>query len=159
MNLFELAMPWWAFVLRAAAVYVGLLLMVRLAGKRAVSQFTPFDMILLILLGNAVQNSLIGKDVSLLGGMILAATLICLNYAVGWMAARSQRVHMLVEGSAVKVAERGRVDYLRLRSEAVSPADFEEAVRRSGLKDQADVESAWIETDGSITIHKAPQAA
>lgn len=155
MKLFELAMPWWEFILRAGAVYAGLLVMVRLAGKRTVGQFTPFDMILLILLGNAVQNALLGEDVSLLGGVILAATLIGLNYLVGWIAARSRRVQVLVEGSAVKIAENGRVDYLLLRKEAVSPADFDEALRRAGLKDQADVESAWLETDGSITIRKS----
>ncbi|MET0809312.1 MAG: hypothetical protein ABWX93_11215, partial [Pseudoxanthomonas sp.] len=56
--LFELAMPWWEFVLRALVVYVALLVLVRLSGKRSVGQFTPFDMILLVLLGTAVQNSL-----------------------------------------------------------------------------------------------------
>lgn len=157
MNVFGLAMPWWEFILRAVAVYVGLLVMVRMTGKRAVGQYTPFDMILLILLGNAVQNSLIGDDVSLLGGLILAATLIVMNYVLGWLAARNRWVHRLVEGKAVKVAENGRVDYRRLRKEAVSHADFEEAVRRAGLSSQADIADAWIETDGSITIIKAKQ--
>ena len=61
-DLFQLAMPWWEFVLRAVVVYAVLLLMVRLSGKRTMGQFTPFDMILIVLLGNAVQNSLLGKD-------------------------------------------------------------------------------------------------
>ncbi len=155
MNLSDMAMPWWEFVLRAIAVYVALLVMVRLAGKRTVGQFTTFDMILLILLGNAVQNSLIGEDVSLLGGLILAATLIGLNYGVGWLTANNRWAQSLVEGTAVKVAENGRVDYRRLRKESVSPADFEEAIRRAGLDSQADIASAWIETNGSITIIKA----
>lgn len=155
MNLSALAMPWWELVLRAVAVYVGLLVMVRLAGKRTVGQFTPFDMILLILLGTAVQNSLIGEDVSLLGGLILAATLIGINYALGLLTARSRWIQSVVEGTAVQIAENGKVDYRRLRREAVSPADFEEATRRAGLEDQADIGSAWIETDGTITIIKA----
>ena len=69
-SLFELGMPWWEFVLRAVAVYVVVLLMVRLTGKRTVGQFTPFDLLVVVLLGTAVQNSLIGEDTSLLGGLI-----------------------------------------------------------------------------------------
>ncbi len=71
---FRLSMPWWHFVLRAAIVYVVILAFVRLSGKRTLGQFTTFDTLLLILIGTAVQNSLIGDDVSLAGGLILAAT-------------------------------------------------------------------------------------
>ena len=66
-SLFELAMPWWEFVLRAVLVYFILLLMLRMSGKRTVGQFTPFDLLVVVLLGTAVQNSLIGEDFSLLG--------------------------------------------------------------------------------------------
>jgi uncharacterized membrane protein YcaP (DUF421 family) len=155
MNMFDLAMPWWEFVIRALAVYLSLLVMVRISGKRTFGQFTAFDMILLILLGTAVQNSLIGDDISLLGGLILAATLITVNFMLGMLASRSRKLHSLIEGTAAKVAENGRVDYRKLRSEEVSPADFEEAIRRSGLDSHAEIGSAWIETDGSITIIKA----
>ena len=72
-SLFELAMPWWEFVLRAVAVYVVVLVLVRLTGKRTVGQFTPFDLLLVVLLGTAVQNSLIGEDTSLVGGLKPAA--------------------------------------------------------------------------------------
>ncbi len=120
-------------MLRALAVYAALLVMVRLSGKRSVGQFTPFDMILLILLGTAVQNSLIGEDVSLLGGLLLAATLIAMNHAVGWITARSRRVHGLVEGRAVQIIEDGVLDKDKLRDEGVSEMDLAEALRRAGL--------------------------
>ena len=87
-SLFELGMPWWEFVLRATAVYVVVLVMVRLSGKRTVGQFTPFDLLVVVLLGTAVQNSLIGEDTSLLGGLILAATLLSLNWTVGKLSSR-----------------------------------------------------------------------
>ena len=74
-DLFALSMPWWEFILRAVVVYVVVLTMVRVAGKRALGQFTPFDMLLLVLLGNAVQNALLGRDTSLGGGILLAALL------------------------------------------------------------------------------------
>ena len=84
-DLFALAMPWWEFILRAVVVYVVVLGMVRLGGKRALGQITPFDVLLIVLLGNAVQNALLGTDTSLGGGLLLAATLILLNYGVGWL--------------------------------------------------------------------------
>ena len=122
--LFDLAMPWWEFVLRAAVVYVAILLMVRLSGKRTVGQFTPFDMILLVLLGTAVQNSLIGEDVSLLGGLILAATLIGLNYLIALVTSRSVRADRLIEGAPVVLARDGRLFERMLKRELVSRADF-----------------------------------
>jgi uncharacterized membrane protein YcaP (DUF421 family) len=151
-KLFELAMPWWEFVLRAVVVYVAILVMVRMAGKRTVGQFTPFDMILLVLLGTAVQNSLIGEDVSLLGGLLLAATLMTLNYAVGWISARSPRADRLIEGVPVVLAQNGhRFDGV-LRQQLVSPADFDVAMRQSGCEDIAEVRLALLETSGQITI-------
>ena len=148
----SLSMPWWAFLLRACAVYAVLLVMVRLAGKRSMGQFTPFDMILVILLGNAVQNSLIGKDDSLHGGLLLAGTLIALNTLVGYLTSRFRAFEVLVEGKPVKIAETGKVDEAVLRREMVTLADFEQAMRQAGLEDRADILQAWIETDGDITI-------
>lgn len=152
MNIFELAMPWWEFMLRAAAVYAVLLVLVRVSGKRSVGQFTPFDMVMLILLGNAVQNSLIGEDVSLLGGLLLAATLIALNHAVGWLTARSRRMHGIMEGRAVQIIHKGQLDRDVLRSEGVSELDLQEAVRRAGMDDVSEARSGWIETDGRINL-------
>jgi uncharacterized membrane protein YcaP (DUF421 family) len=145
-------MPVWELVLRASAVYLVLLVMLRVAGKRSVGQFTPFDMVLLILLGTAVQNSLIGDDVSLRGGLILAATLIGLNYVVGWITARSPRLHAVIEGEPVLLARDGVVFADRLRRECVSRSDFDQAMRRAGLVHDACIACAWLETDGSITL-------
>lgn len=108
-QLFDLAMPWWEFVLRAIAVYVILLLMLRVAGKRTVGQFTPFDMLVIVLLGTAVQNSLIGEDFSLLGGLILAATLIGCNWGVGFLTSRFPRFDRVIEGSPVLLARNGEL--------------------------------------------------
>lgn len=150
----QLAMPWWQFVLRAVIVYAVLLVFVRLSGKRALGQFTPFDMVLLVLLGTAVQNSLIGDDISLLGGLILAATLIALNAVVGWLSARSPAMQRLFEGTPVQVIEDGKLDDRRLQKEGVSRADLDEALRRAGLERVAQVRRGWVETDGRITFIK-----
>ena len=88
-DLLQLSAPWWHFVLRALAIYLMVMLLVRVSGKRAVGQFTPFDLVLLILIGNAVQNGLNGGDNSLTGAAILAVCLIALNYLAAWLSSRS----------------------------------------------------------------------
>lgn len=151
-NLFALAMPWWEFILRAVVVYVLVLAMVRMAGKRTMGQFTPFDMLLIVLLGNAVQNALLGKDTSLGGGLLLAATLIALNYAVGWLSARSPRAERVIEGEPVVLARHGQLLRDVLRRELVSKADFAQAMREAGCAELEDVEVALLETNGHIAI-------
>ncbi|MCW4455901.1 DUF421 domain-containing protein [Flavobacterium sp. MXW15] len=151
-DLFDLAMPWWEFVLRAIVVYVLVLGMVRMSGKRALGQFTPFDVLLIVLLGNAVQNALLGKDTSLGGGLLLAATLVVLNYAVGWVSSRSLAVERLVEGEPVLIARHGELLESVLRQELVTRADFDVAMRQQGCRDIAEVELALLETNGHITI-------
>jgi len=153
-QLFDLAMPWWEFVLRAVVVYVAILVMVRMSGKRTVGQFTPFDMVLLVLLGTAVQNSLIGEDVSLVGGLILAATLIALNYLVGWITARSALADRVVEGVPVVLAKAGQRFDQVLKRQLVNAADFDEALRDAGCTQISDVWLALLETNGQITIIK-----
>lgn len=151
-DLFALAMPWWEFILRAVVVYTVVLGLVRLSGKRALGQFTPFDVLLIVLLGNAVQNALLGEDTSLGGGLLLATTLILLNYTVGWFTARHPRVERVVEGEPVVLARSGRVLPHVLRRELVSKADFDVAMRQQGCSDISQVELALLETNGHITI-------
>ncbi|PZU27946.1 MAG: hypothetical protein DI584_07430 [Stenotrophomonas sp.] len=151
-DLFALAMPWWEFILRAVIVYVVVLVMVRVAGKRTLGQFTPFDMLLLVLLGNAVQNALLGPDTSLGGGLLLAATLIALNYIVGWITTRSALMEQVIEGEPVVLARHGHVLQKVLQRELVSKADFAKAMRDAGCDEVDEVDLALLETNGHITI-------
>lgn len=153
-DLFELSMPWWEFVLRAAVVYVVLLTLVRLSGKRTMGQFTPFDMLLVVLLGTAVQNSLIGEDTSLGGGLLLAAVLIFFNWIVAFVTSRSQRAERLVEGVPVVLARDGQLFRSVLKREMVSCDDFDEALRCNGEMTLADVRIALLETNGTISVVK-----
>lgn len=150
----ELAMPWWEFMLRACAVYFVLLAMIRLSGKRTMGQFTSFDMLLIVLLGNAVQNALLGSDTSVVGGLLLAATLMTLNWGVGYVAARSRRAEHLLEGEPVVLARNGRVFKHVLRRELVSRADFEKAMRENDCDAIDEIGLAMLETNGHITILK-----
>ena len=150
--MFELSMPAWEFVLRAVVVYVVLLGMIRLSGKRTMGQFTPFDVLLIVLLGNAVQNALLGSDESLSGGLLLAAVLITLNWITGWFSARYRAAEQLIEGVPVVLARHGELFEQVLRKELVSRNDFDEALRQNGQLRLEDVDIAILETDGRISV-------
>ena len=151
-DLFQLSAPWWHFVLRAVAIYVLVMVLMRASGKRAVGQFTPFDLVLLILIGNAVQNGINGGDNSLTGAFVMATTLIALNYAVAFATSRSRRAERLVEGVPVVLARNGKVFERVLREQLVSDADFHKALRQHALAEVSDVALALLETNGSISI-------
>lgn len=151
-SLFELGMPWWEFLIRAVAVYVVVLLMVRFSGKRTIGQFTPFDLLVVVLLGTAVQNSLIGEDTSLLGGLILAATLLGLNWTVGRLSARSSRFDRMVSGQPVILVRHGELFRDELARQSMSEQDFAIARRSAGHAHLGKIELAVLETTGEITF-------
>src|SRR3954447_12803550 len=94
----NMTVPWWELILRSAIVYGTLIVILRATGKRQVGQLAPFDLVLLLVLSNAVQNSMNGGDNSLVGGLLSAATLIALNLAIGFATFRSKRLEALIEG-------------------------------------------------------------
>lgn len=151
-DLFQLSAPWWHFVLRAVAVYLMVMVLMRVSGKRAVGQFTPFDLVLLILIGNAVQNGINGGDNSLTGAFVMAGTLIALNYAVAFATSRSRRAEQIIEGVPVVVARDGKLFEQVLRRELVSRDDFDEALRTSGVRHLHQVGIALLETNGRISV-------
>jgi uncharacterized membrane protein YcaP (DUF421 family) len=149
--MFDLQLPWWELVARAAAVYVVLLLLVRLSGKRTVGQFTPFDLLVVVLLSEGVSNALLGGEESLVGGLIVAATLLGLNAIVSRLSARSNRFRRMAEGDAVVVGRDGEILADRVKAEHVSREDVLQALRESDC-DIADMKLALVEADGKISI-------
>src|SRR5437773_12531152 len=90
--MFTMAIPWWELIVRSLVVYAFLLVILRITGKRQVGQLAPFDLVLLLVLSNAVQNSMNGGDNSLVGGLIAATTLISINWLIGYATFRSKRL-------------------------------------------------------------------
>ncbi len=148
----ELELPWWELVLRGAAVYVVLLTLMRLSGKRTVGEFTPFDLLVVILLGEAVGYSLMGGDTSLPAGLVVAAVLVGLNWLVGFATARSRKLDRIVEGSPVLVARDGQVYEDVLRRQSISPSEFEAEMRASGCGSRDEIQLAVVEPGGHISI-------
>src|SRR5438132_11195719 len=111
---------WWEFVLRAAIVYVFLLVILRVTGKRQTGQLAPFDLVLLLVLSNAVQNSMNGGDNSVLGGIISATTLIALHYCVAFMTFKSKKLEAWIEGTPRTLIHNGVLNEDVMRSELLT---------------------------------------
>jgi uncharacterized membrane protein YcaP (DUF421 family) len=151
--MFDMQLPWWEFVVRGAAVYLVLLLLVRLSGKRTVGQFTPFDLLVVMLLSESVSNSLSGGDESLVGGLLIAGTLLALNLAVAFGTAHNRKIAEMIDGTAVLLGRDGRIFSKTLKDSRVNIADVEQALREADC-DLQNMRFAFLESDGSISILK-----
>ena len=133
--------------------YLTLLVMVRLSGRRTVGQFTPFDLLVMLLLSESVSNSLSGGDDSLGGGLIIAATLILLNTFVALLSARSRRMSVLLDGTAVLIGRDGQFFDKVVKRCRIAESDLEQTLRAADCK-REDMACAFLEADGEITIQK-----
>jgi uncharacterized membrane protein YcaP (DUF421 family) len=147
-----LAVPAWNIVLRTLVVYLVVLIGLRLAGKREIGQMTVFDLVVLLLLANAVQNAMVGPDSSLLGGILAAGVLLVLNALVARLGLRWPHLRRLVEGTPTLLVLRGEVILEHLRREGLDQETLEAAVREHGVARLEDVEIAVLEIDGSISV-------
>jgi len=157
--MWNLSAPWWEFVLRGLIVYGSVLLLLRLSGKRQIGQMTPFDLVLLLVLSNAVQNAMNAGDNSVSAGLILAVTLVAANAALGYFTWRSRRFESLVEGRPQLVVHDGRLYHDVMRRERITLDDLHKALRHAGLDRISDVHFAILETDGTITVKARAQAS
>ncbi len=139
-------------VVRTLAVYLFILLAFRLSGKREVGQLAPFDFALILLIANAVQNAMVGPDTSLVGGLVAAAVLLAVNFALGRLASRNRRVERMLRGQARILINRGHVHDEALRMENISHEELLQALRENGCATLADCRLAVLEVDGSISI-------
>src|SRR5215831_14774376 len=119
--------------LRTTVIYVVVLLGIRLTGKREVGQMTPFDLTLLLLLSNAVQNAMTGPDTSLLGGVIAAATLLLLNYFVADLSGANRRFRRFIQGQPSLLIHDGKIIESHMAKEHVSMDELERALREHGI--------------------------
>lgn len=152
--MFDLGLPWWEMIARAAIVYFAMLTMMRLSGKRTMGEFSPFDVIVLLLLSEAVQGSLTGNEYSVQGGLIIAATLILLNYGIAFLGTRSRRIESIVEGDPVTLIRNGQRRVEALRRNNIPDGDLAEAMRANGIRHESEVEWAVLEPDGEISFFR-----
>lgn len=150
--MWAMSLPWWEFVVRALIVYAFLLVLLRITGKRQVGQLAPFDLVLLLVLSNAVQNSMNGGDNSVLGGIISAAALVGMNFAVGWLTFRSKRLEGLVEGRPVVLVHNGKIIHKAMDEVKMTTHELNAALRGGGCTTPEEVLVAVLENSGQITV-------
>jgi len=141
-------------VVRTGVIYLLVLIGVRLSGKREVGQMTPFDLKLLLLLSNSVQNAMTGPDTSLMGGAVAAATLLVLNYLVADVSGVSKRLRRLIQGQPSLLVHDGKVIETHMAREHVSMDELHRALREHGINSCDQVALAVLEVDGSISCLK-----
>ncbi len=153
-DLFALPVPWEEKIIRAILVYIGLVILLRVFGKRELAQLNPFDLVVLLTLSNTVQNAIIGNDNSLLGGMIGALTLLLTNYLVVRFLFRHRRLDQIIEGRASVLMREGKVLKSELAKELLSISELEVVARRQGFEGLREVESCVLEPGGAFLFRR-----
>jgi uncharacterized membrane protein YcaP (DUF421 family) len=151
-NMFHLALPILEKILRPILVYVFLVVVLRLAGKRELAQLNPFDLVVLLTLSNTVQNAIIGDDNSVTGGLIGAATLLLVNYIFVRFLYSHPNVDAIVEGRSDLLMEHGKLDKRKLAKELITLPELEAAAHRQGFDSLGDVDCARIEPGGTLSF-------
>jgi uncharacterized membrane protein YcaP (DUF421 family) len=141
---------------RTIAVYVALLVLLHLAGKRQLAQLNSFDLVVLLLLSNVVQNAVIGNDISLTGGLLGAFILVAVNFALVRLAFMNPRFGKALQGGSTTLYEDGKVDEHALRREAITVEELRAALRRQGLE-LSDVERVQLEPEGTLDATPKPK--
>ena len=140
--------------LRTLIIYMFVFLGIRLLGKRDVGQMTPLDLVLLLLIANAVQNAMTGPDTTVVGGLAAAATLLVINALVTRLLWRHKKIRRLVEGTPTLLIRHGKLLTQNLTKENLSIDDLLQALREHGVATMEDVSLAVLEIDGSISVLK-----
>ncbi|HJT37156.1 MAG TPA: YetF domain-containing protein [Actinomycetota bacterium] len=160
MGLWHLGEPAWALIVRSAVIYLVLLVGLRVFGKREVGQFTLFDLVFVLLVANAVQPAMTGRDLSLGGVFIIIATLLTLNFAVSRIRIRFPVLDRLLESRSVVVARDGAWDEAKLKREGITADEAVAALREHGIDSIGETKLVVLEADGSLSVvPKDPKAA
>jgi uncharacterized membrane protein YcaP (DUF421 family) len=150
--MWNMSLPWWEFIVRALLVYVFLIGLLRITGRRQVGQLAPFDLVLLLVLSNAVQNSMNGGDNTVLGGVISATTLVVANWVLGYFTYRSKRLQRVIEGRPQIIVHNGHVYHDVMEREKLTQSELDAALRLAGCGSIADVHFAVLENNGQISV-------
>jgi uncharacterized membrane protein YcaP (DUF421 family) len=155
-NLFHFGISPLEKAIRTAAVYGGILLLLRVAGKRSLASLNSFDLVVLLLLSNVVQNAIIGNDDSLVGGLLGAVILIGLNWGLVRLSYMHPIVTRILQGTGTMLFVNGRVDERNLHHELITPQELVAALRRQGME-LHDVEKVVLEPEGALNASPKPK--
>lgn len=145
-------------VVRAGVGYAFLLVAFRVLGRRQLGQLTNFDLVVVLVVANTLQNAMIGPDNSLTGGLVGAATVLLLNAGVAAAVFASRKVERLVDGDPTVIVLNGEIVRSRLRRDLITPADITAAARHAGIERLEDVHLAILEPNGTISVFPRTRA-
>ncbi|HSV14297.1 MAG TPA: YetF domain-containing protein [Tepidisphaeraceae bacterium] len=151
-DMFHLTLPIVEKILRTIIVYFALMLGLRISGKRELAQLNPFDLIVLLMLSNTVQNAIIGDDNTVTGGIIGAITLLSVNYLIVRLVYRSPMLQRFFGGEAEVLVRHGHIRKHKLEQELITPEELEAAAHRQGISSLTDVEKCILEPTGTISF-------
>ncbi len=141
-------------IIRAIAVYLSVLLLLRISGKRQMGQMGPTEFVAILLISNAVQNSMNGGDNSLTGGLILATVLIILSALISYLTYRSKVFSSIFEGTPTLLVHKGKAIEKNLQKERLSLSDLLILLRKQGVHEIGEVGTAILESDGFLSLTK-----
>jgi uncharacterized membrane protein YcaP (DUF421 family) len=153
-DMYVLGVPLIEKILRPVIVYLALVILLRIFGKRELAQLNPFDLVVLLSLSNTVQNAIIGNDNSVSGGLIGAFTLLAVNYLVVRFLFKHRRLDQLVEGKPTTLIERGTVQHKNLAKELLSHSELMTVLHRQGFDDVSEVEQCVLEPSGTFAVKR-----
>lgn len=151
--MFEMTTPWWELILRGGAIYLAVLILLRISGKRELGQLAPFDLVLLLLISEAVSPALTADDDSIGSGIVVVIVMLLLDAGVGLLS-RWRPAERTIEGKPRFLIRNGKVDYKTMRSEQITHNDLLSSIRESGCFRPSEVEYAVLETSGKISVKK-----
>lgn len=157
--MWDASLPPWEFVVRAIIVYFSIMLLLRVSGKRTLGEFTAFDMLVVLLIGESTQGALTAGDQSLIGALLVCATLMGLNLLVAFLGSRYRKLDRLVQGEPVVLLRNGIVLERALKRNNLPRSDLDEALREHGVLEPSEVALAILEVDGEISVIKADSSA
>jgi uncharacterized membrane protein YcaP (DUF421 family) len=139
-------------VIRATVVFFFIFFVTRVAGRRELSALEPFDLILLVVLGDLVQQGITQSDQSVTGTLIVISTITLLSIAVSWVSFRSGKVRLVTEGEPIILVQDGEIIERNLRRERLTHGDLEEEARRQQVASLGDIRWAILEKEGTISV-------
>jgi uncharacterized membrane protein YcaP (DUF421 family) len=151
-SMFHMPLPLVEKILRPVVVYLALVLLLRVFGKRELAQLNPFDLVVLLSLSNTVQNAIIGEDNSVTGGIIGAVSLLTINWVVVRILFRSPRLNRALEGRPAVLIREGHIDRKALEREALTREELVEVIHRQGFEHLHDVHRCELEPNGTFYI-------
>lgn len=144
--------PYLDIAFRSLAVYVFMLIAIRLTGKKELSQLNTIDVVLILLISNAVQNAMVGNNTSLLGGLAAAAVLFTLNYMLKKITFKNKKIRDFVFQHPEILIHNGKLNFEKLSHLGITDEEIKEAMREHGVEHYKDVKLAMFEVDGNISI-------